>query len=221
MKVLITGSVGLIGRATANRLLESGWEVREIDIVSEPEGVGTDYHICDIMDFDAILELVKGCDAVVHMAALRAPTLGTGPQVYSINTVGTFNVFEAAAQAGIKRVVQASSINAIGCFWSIGGFHPHYLPIDEAHPTHTTDPYSFSKQQIEDMGEYYWRRDKISSVAFRFPAVYPVSDAESVAKRLQSYGEMCQFLDNFLELPEAERQRQLALVHKHDLEFRG
>ncbi|MGO8126710.1 NAD-dependent epimerase/dehydratase family protein, partial [Rhizobium ruizarguesonis] len=74
---------------------------------------------------------------------------------------------------------QASSINALGCAYNITDFSPQYFPIDEAHPSYTTDPYSFSKQTVEEIGEYYWRRDGISSVALRFPWVIAQSWFES------------------------------------------
>ena len=53
------------------------------------------------------------------------------------------------------------------------------FPIDEDHPTYTTDPYSFSKQVIEDIGAYFWRREGISSVFLRFPAVYDMDEGKT------------------------------------------
>src|SRR5690242_12278797 len=113
MRIFITGGAGLIGKAAAARLLETGHEVHLTDLAAETDAPHTTYAACDIMDFNAVQKQMRGCDAVVHMAALRSPMFGPGQDVYRINTVGTFNVFEAAAKHGIKRVVQASSINAI------------------------------------------------------------------------------------------------------------
>ncbi len=178
MRVLITGGTGLIGKATAERLLAHGWEVRSIDLktaADHPNGgfvEGVEYVQGDILRYDDLHAALDGCDAVIHMAALRGPSLAPGQDVYHVNVQGTFNLFEAAAAHGIKRVVQASSINALGCFYGTDDLHIRYLPIDEDHPTNTTDPYSFSKQTIESIGEYFWRRDGISSVAFRYPGVY-------------------------------------------------
>ena len=80
-------------------------------------------------------------------------------------------MYQAAAESGIKRVVTASSINAFGFNFGIKDFVVQYLPIDEEHPTFTTDPYSFSKQVTEDIAAYYWRREGISGVCLRLPAV--------------------------------------------------
>ncbi|MFN8561489.1 MAG: NAD(P)-dependent oxidoreductase [Anaerolineae bacterium] len=172
MRVLITGGTGLIGKATVERLVAKGWDVRVIDLQPEADLAGAEYVQCNILHYDDLLEQTRGCDAVIHLAAIRSPVSDPGHKVFQVNATGTFNVFEAAAAAGIKRVVQASSINALGCFYGINDLDIHYFPVDEAHPTHTTDPYSFSNGVIEDIGDYYWRRDGISSVAMRYPGVY-------------------------------------------------
>ena len=88
--------------------------------------------------------------------------------------------------------MQASSINAFGCFWGNTDITPRYLPIDEAHPTYTTDPYSFSKTVIEEIGDYYWRREGISSVALRLPAVWSQARMESdEARRRRAQTRAC------------------------------
>jgi hypothetical protein len=69
-------------------------------------------------------------------------------------------------------VVQASSINAIGCAWSVDEIYPQYFPLDENHPRFTTDSYSLSKQMVEDIAEYFFHRDGISGTSLRFPWVY-------------------------------------------------
>src|SRR5664279_1920785 len=165
MRVLITGGAGLIGKATAERLIENGWDVRITDIAAGVEIPGAEYVQCNILNYDDLLKQMRGCDRVIHLAALRSPNLAPGHEVFQVNAAGTFNVFEAAAAVGIRRVVQASSINALGSYYGLGEMTPRYFPIDEDHPTYTTDPYSFSKQAIEEIGAYYWRRDGISSVA--------------------------------------------------------
>src|SRR3954454_2357280 len=113
MRVLITGGTGLIGKATAERLLAKGWQVRVIDKHIPPEAIldGVEYAECDILNYADLLKQTQGCDAVIHMAAIRSPVLAPGVDVFEINVAGTFNVFEAAAESGIKRVAQASSIN--------------------------------------------------------------------------------------------------------------
>lgn len=219
MKILITGGTGLVGTAVTARLIDRGWDVRVIGLDSAYEITGGEYVECDIMDYEQLRAQMRGCGAVIHLAAFAGPTLAPGHDLFRVNVAGTFNVFEAAASEGIRRVVQASSINAFGCAWGVTDFAPHYFPIDEAHPSFTTDPYSFSKQMGEEIGDYYWRREGISSVAFRMPWVYSSAqfDSDDYQQRLQRVRAR---LDELRALPDDERLAQLADARKQALDFR-
>lgn len=220
MRVLVTGGAGVVGKSLTARLVAHGWDVRVIGIEPGIEIVGADYATCDILNFADLRDQMRGCQAVVHLAAIPQPGLAPGHAIFRVNAAGTYNVFEAAAVEGVRRVVQASSINAFGCAWNIVDAAPRYFPIDEAHPRETTDPYSFSKQVVEDIGDYYWRREGISSVALRFPAVW-------TAERLNSDSycdwrtRMCGLLDELAAQPEDERHARLADVRQRALDFRG
>ena len=174
MKILITGGMGEIGRPTVNWLLSHGHEVRVLDLhVPEPIP-NVECHAGDITNFAALPPLMDGIEGIVHLAAYRHPSLAPNPEMFRVNCLGTMNVFKAAVDAGVRRIVCASSINALG--YNFGRKFPEgqlrYFPIDENHPTYTTDPYSFSKQVIEDIGAYFWRREGMTSMFLRFPAVY-------------------------------------------------
>jgi nucleoside-diphosphate-sugar epimerase len=162
---------------------------------------------------------MHGCEAVIHLAAIRGPQLAPAHKLFEVNVSGTFNVFEAAAAEGIRRVVQASSINAIGAAWGIGDIAVNYLPVDEEHSSYTTDPYSFSKELIEDVGRYYWRREGISSVALRFPGVY-ASDSIKKPDYRERRETMHRTLDELAALDETERRKRLAEVRQRTLEYR-
>ena len=172
MKVLITGGTGDIGKAVSKRLHNQGWDIKLIGLEDDTRFEGVEYARCDIRDFARLKQQMQGCEAVIHLAALRTPTIAPNDEVFRVNVAGTFNVYEAAAQLGIKRVVQASSINAVGCGWSIAEIHPQYFPIDEDHPRVTNDAYSLSKQMVEDIADYFYRRDGVSGTSLRFPWVY-------------------------------------------------
>jgi len=125
-------------------------------------------------------------------------------------------VFEAAAAEGIRRVVQASSINALGFYFGVKPFSLHYFPVDEAHPTYTTDSYSFSKQIVEEIADYYWRRERISSVSLRLPLVVDRRDfAEDAARQwLAASQAICR---SVLELePDAQRERVHSVIQTHE-----
>ncbi len=221
MKVLVTGGTGRIGSETTRQLLALGHEVRAIDLAENADQAdieGAEYARCDILDYDSLVPLMEGCDTVVHMAAIPSPGSHPGPVVFQTNVSGSFNVFEAAAQAGIKRIVQASSINALGCAWGLTDMVLNYFPVDEAHVTHTTDVYSLSKRMIEDVGAYYWRREGISSVGMRFPAVWLEDWLPRITGRFPGIRAE---LDAFVALPEAERRQRLADVREKSLVFRA
>ena len=219
-RVLITGGAGRVGRATTARFVEHGWDVRVIGIEPDVKLEGAEYVLCDINDYEALRKQVHGCQAIVHLAAIPAPSIMNSPEMFHINTAGTFNVFEAADAEGIGRIVQASSINAIGCAWNTTDIAPPYFPVDEEFPSVTNDAYSFSKKVVEDIGDYYWRRCGLSSVGLRLPAVYPAEHLSS-KKFLQDREQMQYLLDTFAQVPEEERLKRLAAAAKKVVEFRG
>jgi nucleoside-diphosphate-sugar epimerase len=144
---------------------------------------GAQYHSCDITDFACLRQQMQDVDAVVHLAAIIHPSMAPGQEIFRVNGTGTYNVYQAAAEEGVKRIVCASSINALGYNFGIVDFPLRYFPLDEEHPTYTTDPYSFSKQIMEATAAYFWRREGISSVCLRLPAVYEVTlEAHSVLR---------------------------------------
>ncbi|MGC9346532.1 MAG: NAD-dependent epimerase/dehydratase family protein [Anaerolineae bacterium] len=174
MRILVTGGLGEVGRPTVRWLLDRGHEVRVLDLVVDDPIPGADCRQGDVMDLAGLHEHMESMEGVIHLAAYRHPSMAPEPELFQVNVLGTFNVFRSAVDAGIKRVVCASSINALG--YNFGITFPEgqllYFPIDEAHPLYTTDPYSFSKQTIEEVGRYFWRREGVTSLFMRFPAVY-------------------------------------------------
>lgn len=220
MKVLVTGGIGTVGKALLERLLQNGWDVRVIDRTEEFEMEGIDYQVADITNFDDVREQMRGCEAVIHLAAIANPMFVPPQEIFHINVQGTYNVYEAAAEEGIKRVVQASSINAFGCFWGNREIFPNYFPLDEAHPTTTTDVYSFSKEVVEDIGNYYWRRKGISGVSLRFPGVW--GRARTTGDQVREHqAQVATVLDEYAAEPAARRKERLAAVRKAAIEFRG
>lgn len=219
MKVMVTGGAGHIGKSTIERLLHNGWEVRALDRMPDVTIEGAEYVACDILDYDSLREHMRGCDKVIHLAAIPSPRSAPGHEVYQVNVAGTFNVFEAAAAEGIRRVVQASSINAIGNGYNLTDMPIQYFPVDENHPPFTTDAYSFSKQTIEDIGAYYWRREGISSIALRFPWVYPRTFPQSDMRR-QRDAIAIQSLDELTAQPESEQRARLDDVRRRVLDYR-
>ncbi len=220
MRVLITGGAGHVGKPICQKFVGNGWDVRVIDLASECDIEGVSYAQCDILDFAALEKQVEGCDAIVHLAAI--PTTMSHPEstVFEVNVAGSYNVFEAAERAGVKRIAQASSINAFGGYWGCDDRQFDYFPLDEDHPLHTTDVYSLSKQLVEEVAAYYQRRSGINSVSFRFPAVW--SDAFIEAQNLRAtYAAMRAHLDNFRRSPPAQQRERLTAARRKTLALRA
>ncbi len=180
MRVLLTGGSGSVGKAVVDRLARKGYSVLVIGRRADMQFEGAEYQSCDINDYAALRQVIRGCEAVIHLAAIPNPAKGTPEQIFDINCTGTFNVFQAAAEEGITRIIQASSINATGQYFGVKPAPLHYLPIDEDHPVFGTDAYSFSKHVIEEIGEFFWERAGISSLAYRLPYIAPVGYAENL-----------------------------------------
>ncbi len=211
MNILVTGGLGTVGRPLVQRLLSHGHRVRVLDRTGEGCIEGAECVAGDVTDFIAVRECVRGMEAAVHLAALTHPAAGPGHEIYRINCTGTFNLYEAAAQEGIRRVVCASSINALGYNFGVRSFPIEYFPLDEDHPTYTTDAYSFSKRMNEETAAYYWRRDGISGVQFRLPSVYPsLGHWRDMMRKFM--GRSRQAAQALLRMPEAERRARVARV---------
>ena len=220
MRVLITGGAGLVGKPVSEKFVSKGWDVRVIGIEPDCDIGGVAYTQCDILDFAALSKHVEGCDAVVHLAAIASTPLQPNDVIFNVNVSGTYNLFEAAERAGVKRIAQASSINALGGYWGCDDRQYDYFPLDEAHPLHTTDAYSLSKQLVEEIAAYYHRRSGIDSVSFRFPAVW--SDEVIAARNLrEGLQEKREAIDVFRKLPKDHQHRQLAVAREETLKLRA
>ena len=208
MNILVTGGLGSVGRPLVERLISHGHAVRVMDRKDgQPAIAGAECVGGDITDFAQVREHMRGMNAAVHLAALTYPAAGPGQEIFHINCAGTYNIYEAAAQEGIRRVVSASSINALGFNFGVHAFPIQYLPIDEEHPIYTSDAYSFSKQIVEEIGAYYWRREGISGVQLRLPGIYPWNFGSGFGERFkQLIIRSRQALHDFALMPEAEQQ---------------
>ena len=169
--VMITGAGGRIGAAASAAVAAAGHEVRalvrEEDAPGVPGGVG-EVVLGDVTDPAAVLRAVHGADAVVHLGAIPAPR-GEPIEVFSNNVVGTFTVLDLAARSGVRRLIHASSLSALGLAWADGARSPDYVPVDEEHPLRPEECYGLSKQVDEQTGAMVARRYGCTVLAYRFP----------------------------------------------------
>jgi len=168
MRTIVTGASGLLGRHVAEALLAAGHDVLGIDTVA-PVGGRWRHATADLTDLGSTLQLVRDCDAVVHVAAIPRPTGRAGGEVFRTNVATAYNVVEAAAMAGIGRFVYASSFSVFGYPFFEKTVIPPYLPVDMNHPVGAQDPYGLSKWLGEEIVDAAVRRGAFSAVSIRMP----------------------------------------------------
>ena len=171
MKVVITGALGKVGRAATQALLDAGHEVVAVDLVRpaferDPEGIAH-YQQADLTDQGEAYAVVRGADAVVHVAAIPDPSGNPPHVVFRTNLMATFNVLEAAVRFGVKRFVNISSETVPGFFFPERDFLPDYAPVDEEHSLRPQDPYALSKHFGEQLMDAAVRRSDIRAISLR------------------------------------------------------
>src|SRR5215468_2201051 len=101
-RVCVTGAAGKAGRATVRELAEHGYDVVATDVVA---GGGSARVLrADLTDYGQATEVLRGADAVVHLANIPAPGRATPAVTFNANVAMNFNVFHAAAALGLSRV---------------------------------------------------------------------------------------------------------------------
>jgi nucleoside-diphosphate-sugar epimerase len=170
-RVLVTGASGTIGSATTEYLVANGIAVTALSLAG-PFPAGADRIVeGDATSVEDVARAFEGVDAVVHLAAIPHPNLGTPQKVFSTNVVSTFAVLAQAGEQKVRRAVIASSINAIGYPLNRQRPKPAYFPLDESMPADAEDAYSLSKIVDEATAHMATRRWGIDIVALRFPFV--------------------------------------------------
>ncbi len=169
MRVLITGALGLLGKVATQKLVDEGHDVTAIDRVHGEVPDGVKLHVGDIEHLDFVREVMRGAEAVVHLAAIPSPQPNREYEVFSNNVLGAFSVFNAAADNGVKIVAYASSLSAYGTAWSPKWTSPLYIPLDESHPFIYSESYALSKEVNELTALEWSRRCDTTFVGFRFP----------------------------------------------------
>ncbi|HEY6737277.1 MAG TPA: NAD(P)-dependent oxidoreductase [Actinopolymorphaceae bacterium] len=199
MRIAITGAAGWLGRYVT-AALESDHELVLVDNVApedatvfdpaapgkrrpEPLSPSWPYHRVDILDDNALRHALDDVEVVVHLAGRPTGEWENAKATVMTNIVGTFNVLEQARTVGVRRVVNASSINAFGTFyWRVSGRPPlrRSLPLTEDEPITPEDPYSMSKAATELLGATFDRAFfGFDAVNLRFAGVWAESTYES------------------------------------------
>ena len=180
-RILFTGGSGKAGKYAIQYLVAQGHLVLNVDLVPlELDGVET--LIADITDsgqmFNAMTSYaawnemdpgtgVPQFDAVVHFAAVPRILINPDNETFRVNTIGTYNVIEAAVKLGIKKVIIASSETTYGICFSDGRVNPKSFPLEEDYDVDPMDSYGLSKVVNEHTARTFQRRSGIDIYALR------------------------------------------------------
>jgi uronate dehydrogenase len=164
-KLLLTGAAGRLGTQLrrglapiANSLvLADRMPIKDLQAHEEPR-------IFDLADEQAVMDAVKGVDAIVHFGG--APLEKPWQEVLDSSIRGSYHIYEAARKHGVKRIVYASSVHAIG-------YHRLEDQIDASAPHRPDGLYGLSKCFVEDLGRLYWDKFGIETAALRIFSSMP------------------------------------------------
>lgn len=199
MRIVVTGGSGKLGKSVVKKLSDEGHEVLNLDRAGEKS---RGLVLVDLKDYGQVIDAflgiddrhTEGFDAVVHLGAIPAPGIVPDVATFQNNMLSTYNVFQAARRAGIKKVVYASSETVLGLPFEID---PPYLPVDEEYPARPESTYSLVKHLEEQMAIQFTRWDpELSITGLRFSNVmdaedyaeFPSFDADAASRKWNLWG---------------------------------
>jgi len=217
-RVFFTGGSGKAGKHVIPYLLGKGYRVLNVDL-KPLDYPGVDNLIADITDsgqmFNAMssyagldeLEYGNGVpqfDAVVHFAAVPRILINPDNETFRVNTVGTYNVIEAAVKLGIKKVIIASSETTYGICFSDGKTDPKSLPLEEDYDVDPMDSYGLSKVVNEQTARAFQRRSGVDMYALRIGNVIEPHEYEAL-------------FPHYFKNPEVRRRNAFCYIDARDL----
>ena len=192
-KLVLTGAGGRLGSYLREPLTKLCDTLVSTDIAEDIGALypGESYVQADLADLEAMVALLDGADMVVHFgaAADEAPF----EQILGPNIIGAYNIWEAAHRNGLRRVVYASSIHAVG-------MHPKtdFIGTDAPHRPDTF--YGLAKCFAEDLASLYWDKRGLESVCLRILSCAQVSNPRAVGSWL-SYDDLIHMVQRAIDTP--------------------
>lgn len=192
-KLVLTGAAGRLGSYLREPMSKMCEELVSTDILDDIGTLytGETYAKGDLASLEDMMRVLDGADMVVHMGAYADE--GPFERLLGPNFVGAYNIWEAAYQRGLKRVVYGSSIHAVG-------MHPKTDFID-TEVRHRPDTfYGLAKCFAEDLGSMYWDKRGLESVHMRILSCAQVTNARALGSWL-SYDDLIQLVQRSIETP--------------------
>lgn len=191
--VLLTGAAGLLGTQLRARLAPLVTTLRSTDIANLSNPAANEELVQgDLGDLELASKLVQGMDAVVHFGGLSKEA--DFASICRVNIVGMQSLYEAARLAGVKRIVFASSVHAIG-------FYEQTEVIGTDVPTRPDSNYGLAKVFGEGLAQLYWDKYGLETVSIRIGSCEPVPSNRRHLLSWLSFDDMFQLVDKALTAP--------------------
>ena len=185
--VLLTGASGALGRSLTKYLSGKGWTLRLTDVAPFPTELPAraSFIQADLQDGVAMLRMAEGCGAIIHLGG--ASTDRPFEEVIGPNIRGLYHIYEAARREG-ARVIFASSNHAIG-------FHERTRKLDDDCALMPDSFYGLSKAYGELMGQLYWNKHGVQSIAIRIGSSFPEPTDERMLSTWLSYADLGRLME--------------------------
>jgi len=189
--VTLTGAAGRLGEGVCRWLAEQGHAVRAVDRIYRRD-LPVRVDVEDLLQREACYRVIEGAEAVVHLANHTTPRARAAQTVFNENVTTNMNVFQAARETGVRKIVFASSIQVCTGSWPFAqpGAAPFalpYLPLDGDAPAQPANPYALSKHCSEAVLAYQARLTSVSCVAVRFPGLLADAVRPWIAKNREAW----------------------------------
>jgi nucleoside-diphosphate-sugar epimerase len=214
MRVVVTGGSGRIGMWVVRELAASHQVVIFDRLAPLDPPPGVTYKLGEIEDLGSLYDVLRGSDAVVHLAAIPSNEFHPGATVFRTNVLGTYMLGEAASRLAIRQVVNASSINVLGIPYAERPIGPLALPIDETHPNRPQDAYGLSKLLGEETLAAFHRRSGLRTISLRPPLVVLPENYPGLIARLDDPGLLHRNLWSYVDVRDLATGVRLALENE-------
>ena len=192
-KIVLTGAAGRLGSYLREPLTKLADQLVSSDIAQDIGKLypGESYVRADLADLEQITALLDGADLVVHFGAV--PDEAPFETILGPNIIGAYNIWEAAYRNGVRRVVYASSIHAVGMY-------PKTERIGTGVAHRPDGFYGLAKCFAEDLARLYWDRRNIEAVCLRILSAAKVSNPRAVGSWL-SYDDLIHLVERAIDTP--------------------
>lgn len=192
-KIVLTGAAGRLGGYLRKPLAAKCETLVSTDIapLTDPLIKGESFVQADLADYAKMAEIIKGADMVVHFGG--HPDEKPFEDILHANIIGCYNIWQAAHEAGVRRIVYASSIHAVG-------LHPKTTAINIHTPHRPDSYYGLAKCFAEDMAKLYWDKKGLEAVCLRILSCANVTNSRALGSWL-SYDDLIHLVERAVDTP--------------------